>query len=337
MPLRQERFLSFRDLIYGDVERTFELLLTVGLNVCESLRRLHLKGLCYRDLNLGNFCFDAKTGAVEVLDNDNTDAEGEGVSIGVTDFAAPELLLGAAKASRYTDLWSLAVLLFQLTVLTDPFIGQRLVTEHGGVYDSDANRQLHARPVFIFDPQDQSNLPLPGETRAEALWRHYPEALRALFIKSFTIGARAPRARVTEAEWEQALIRARDGLVPCASCDAHNILEFEATRSTAPDCLACGQPLVMPRVLKIGAWRVALRAGARLRRHHLGRAGAHDPSSPIAEVIASPVRLRNLSPFHWTCSAGGGQRAVVGEGDCVVIEDDLRIDFGAAQGYVAQS
>jgi hypothetical protein len=50
-----------------------------------------------------------------------------------------------------------------------------------------------AEPVFIFDPNDHSNEPVPGlHDNALAFWPIYPQFLRDLFIQSFTAGIRDP-------------------------------------------------------------------------------------------------------------------------------------------------
>lgn len=60
--------------------------------------------------------FDPDTGDVLICDNDNVSANGiDNSSVyGTPRFMAPEIVMGQAKPSRNTDLYSLAVLLFYM-------------------------------------------------------------------------------------------------------------------------------------------------------------------------------------------------------------------------------
>ena len=49
-------------------------------------------------------------------------------------------------------------------------------------------------PIFIFDPNDTSNRPVPGiHDNALAFWRIYPQFLRDIFIRAFTDGISDPK------------------------------------------------------------------------------------------------------------------------------------------------
>ena len=66
--------------------------------------------------------FDPDTGDVLICDNDNVSANGiDNSSVyGTPRFMAPEIVMGQAKPSRNTDLYSLAVLLFYMFMMGHP-------------------------------------------------------------------------------------------------------------------------------------------------------------------------------------------------------------------------
>jgi eukaryotic-like serine/threonine-protein kinase len=335
MPLLPPGRIGFNELIYGNVERSFHLLARIGFSVSNEIRRLHLQGLCYRDLNPGNFFYNPGTGQVDVLDNDNIDVDedrNKAPALGVIEFAAPELLNRTARPSRYTDLWSLAVLLFHVTVLAHPMQGKRELLYQS--YDA-ARFDLHAKPVFIFDPADHSNGPLEGAPgdNARALWPCYPQGLRNLFIRAFTDGISKPSARPTEGEWEEEFQRVIDGVFACQFCGRENIADFSGS-SERQICQLCREVTQGPAVLRIDRWAIAIRPGARVWRHHLGRQRDHEIDRPIAEVTESPLHLRNLTAEAWTAHDGDGRTLTAAPGELLPLTDRMHIHFGLRSGMV---
>lgn len=335
MPLLPPGHISFNDLIYGNVDRSFQLLARIGFSVSNEIRRLHLEGLCYRDLNPGNFFYDAVSGQVDVLDNDNVDVDDDTTkapALGVIEFAAPELLNQAARPSRYTDLWSLAVLLFHVTVLAHPLQGRRELRYAS--YDA-ARFDLHAKPLFIFDPTDDSNQPLDGVQgdNARVLWPFYPSALRDLFTRTFTEGISRPSARATEGEWEEAFLRVADSIFACPACGRENIVDFSGG-AESQQCRFCGVPARRPATLRIDRWTIALQPGARVWRHHLERQRDHEIDRLIAEVTEAPLRLRNLSGILWTAHREDGQVLTAAPGELLPLAARLQIHFGPRSGHV---
>ena len=108
--------------------------------------------------------FDPASGDILVCDNDNAVVDGRQAGIeGTMEFMAPELVRAdpGATPCTQTDLHSLAVLLFMMLMNHHPLLGAR--EYHIRLFDESAQALLYGRePVFIFDPADESNRPVPG-------------------------------------------------------------------------------------------------------------------------------------------------------------------------------
>jgi hypothetical protein len=230
MPLRERRYRGIADLMKRRIDPTFRALATAGLALADSFLQLHARGLCYRDISFGNVFIDPDTGDVLICDNDNVAVDGEGCGgvLGTPRFMAPEVVRGDARPSTQTDLFSLAVLLFYLLMMHHPLEGAREAAIR--CLDLPAMTRLYGtEPVFIFDPHDTSNRPLPGcHDNALAFWPIYPQFLRDLFTKAFTAGIHDPQhGRVRESEWRSAMARLRDAIVYCGHCGAEQFYDAE--------------------------------------------------------------------------------------------------------------
>ena len=232
MALRKPRYKRISDLLVRRVTPSFRSLATAGAHLAEGFLQLHAKGLCYRDISTGNVFFDPAIGEVLICDNDNVGVDRKpGGILGTPRFMAPEVVRGEALPSTQTDLYSLAVLLFLILVNHHPLDGRKEAAIH--CFDSPAMTRLYGtEPVFIFDPADHSNEPVPGyHDNALAFWPVYPAFLRNLFTKSFTAGITDPdHGRVRETAWRTALTRLRDAIFYCG-CGAENFYDAEALQT----------------------------------------------------------------------------------------------------------
>jgi DNA-binding helix-hairpin-helix protein with protein kinase domain len=345
MKLREPRFRGMVDWLKRRVNPSFAALATAGFELADGYLLLHArKGLCYRDINYNNVFFDPDTGEVRVCDNDNVDVNGQPGEIGGTpSFMAPEIVRGEALPSIETDRHSLAVLLFLMFLLHHPLEGQREAAIH--CLDNPARRKLYGdAPLFIFDPHDPSNRPVP-EVHANALayWPVYPHFLRELFTRAFTDGLRDPKnGRVVESEWRAAMIRLRDAVMDCPACRAENFYDPEALGPSGTEparCWHCDARIPPPLRVRLGKAVVVLRPGKQLFPHHLDPRRFYDFSAPLAEVTRHPANpavlgLQNLSAASWTYQAPGQEPRAVERGKNCRLADEATINFGAVAGEV---
>jgi eukaryotic-like serine/threonine-protein kinase len=342
MPLRPKRFKNIVDLMTRRIEPTFRALATAGFNLAHNYLLLHTQGLCYRDISFGNAFFDPDNGDVLIADNDNVSVDGAGVLgvLGTPRFMAPEIVRGEALPSTQTDLFSLAVLIFYMLMVAHPLEGKKEAAIKA--LDLPAMTKLYGKePVFIFDPADDSNRPVPGiHDNALAFWRIYPQFLRDIFIRAFTLGIRDPKnGRVRESEWRAAMVQLRDSIFYCAHCSLENFYDAQALKSNGNPglCWACATQLKLPPRIRIGKSVVMLNYDAKLFPHHVDDGRLYDFSAPIAAVAVHPTNqsiwgLKNLSQDKWFITTSDGNVNDVMTGQSVTIAIGTKIQFGNLEG-----
>lgn len=345
MALRPKRFKNIVDLMTRRIEPTFRALATAGFNLAHNYLLLHSQGLCYRDISFGNAFFDPATGDILIADNDNVSVDGAGVLgvLGTPRFMAPEIVRGEAVPSTETDLFSLSVLIFYMLMVAHPLEGAKEAAIKA--LDLAAMTKIYGKePVFIFDPNDASNRPVPGiHDNALAFWRIYPQFLRDIFIRAFTTGITDPKnGRVRESEWRGEMIKLRDSIFYCPHCSLENFYDSIAVKASGGNaglCWACAAQLQLPPRIRIGKSVVMLNHDAELFPHHIDDGQLYDFSAPVAAVAAHPARpnvwgLKNLSKDMWFISASDGKVQDVLPDQSVTLAAGTKIQFGKTEGEI---
>ena len=344
MPLREPRHRSMIDVIRRRVEPSFKALATAGLHLADSFLKLHAKGMCYCDISWGNVFLDPNTGDIAICDNDNVIVNGQSPAIlGTPDFMAPEVVRQEVLPNTETDKFSLAVMLFYLFFVDHPLKGKKDATIH--CFDLDARVKLFGRePVYIFDPINASNRPVPGiHDNAIAFEKVYPIFLKKLFEKAFTTGLHDPQhGRVTENEWKVSMVQLRDAIIYCHHCNAENFYDSEYLQNAggkpAP-CWSCQKDLVLPFRIRIGKSVMMLNHDTMLYPHHIDDGKRSDFSTAVGEVVQHPQNpsfwgLRNQTKDKWVVTALDGTVNDVEPGRSVVLANGTKINFGKIEGEI---
>lgn len=326
------------------VEPTFRALITAGLQLAQAFLDLHAKGYCYRDISFGNVFFDPNTGGIQVCDNDNVAVDGNGQSgvLGTPRFIAPEVVRGEAAPSTQTDQFSLAVLLFYLLHIHHPLEGRQEAAIR--CLDLPAMNKLYGtEPLFIFDPADDGNRPVPGvHDNALAYWPVYPQFLRDRFIHAFTVGLHNPQERIRESEWRTTLAQLLDAILYCGHCGAENFYDGEALRTThgqPGECWSCQRPLFLPFRLRLDRQVVMLNHDTQLFPHHLNPQRRYDFTQLQAAVQQHPQNpnvwgLKNCSATKWVITTADGAIRDVEPGRSATLAVGVKINFGAVEGEI---
>jgi serine/threonine protein kinase len=341
MPLLEPRFVSLAQLLNTERPPSFRVITTIGRELVDAFAALHSAGLCYRDISFGNLRVDPAAREAAIIDVDNVGVDGGSALVkGTGPFMAPELLRDEALPSTVTDLHSLAVLLFYLLMHGHPLSGVRTDASRSwerGARTSETElllRNFGVEPVFIFDAENPSNRPVPGD-RVLTWWPIYPEQCRRVFTRAFTAGLHDPslNGRVTEGIWRHLLLGLHDCVCGCPACRA---AVFYDPEQAGQCCWNCSAPLPAPVTLKLRGSLLVLSEDAVLTRHHLNRDRDYRTACAVVEPDPrQPGRsvLRNLTGRTWTVVPDGEEPKRVAPGQRLGIRP-MRIDFGPARGQI---
>lgn len=338
MPLRPKNYKSIVDMMKRRAEPSFYALCRAAFNLTNGYQKLHTMGYSYRDISFGNLFFDPDSGDVLICDNDNVSANGiDNSSVyGTPRFMAPEIVVGKAKPSRNTDLFSLAVLLFYMFMMGHPLEG-KLEADIKCMDIHAMNKLYGTNPVFVFDPANKTNRPIKGyQDNVLIYWDLYPQQLKDLFTQSFTEGLTAPNKRVTEKRWLEAFANLMSGITACPNCGAEIFYDdHKAASGIAHTCWNCGNAVRMPSSLVVGKNRVLLLKDTKLYAHHI--CGNYDMTTVVGTVVQNPNNpslwgIKNESTENWTYVKPDGMQIPVAIGRSAAIAKGVKIDFGQMTG-----
>jgi DNA-binding helix-hairpin-helix protein with protein kinase domain len=348
MRLRDPDYAGMRQLIARPPERLdppVTVRATICLRIAESFLELHSSGFCYQDVNFGNVFFHPDSGEILICDNDNVDIDGAPASVyGTRKFMAPEIVRRETMPNTRSDLFSMAVLFFYVLHGWHPLDGRREAAAL--VMDAATEHDLYGvNPLFLFDSADRSNGPVPGmHEPIEARWKALPSALRALFLRSFTVGLRHPGQRVQESEWRTAFASLLAGNFACSACGFEHAVETGGGSSPAHPayCMACASPLSTPPVLLVGRSAVCLVPGRRVPMQLLAASARPGADTVCVTVEAHPnqlgvLGLRNHTRETWRLTLPEGSAIAVPPGAAMRLVNGATVEFGAAAGTVVMA
>ena len=315
MPLRPVEYKSIVDLMKRKAEPSFKALCKAGYELSDAFQKLHSLGYSYCDISFGNAFLNPDTGEILICDNDNVVVNGESLEgvQGTLGFMAPEIIKGEKGPSTETDLFSLAILLFYMFMLHHPLEGAREANIK--CLDIHAKQKLYGEdPLFIWDPQDDSNRPIAGyQDNAIIYWRLYPNFIKQLFTAAFTDGMKNPNKRIVENQWKRAFLKLSDHIMHCAHCGAENFYEGEEHIGVKPICWCCNHTLETPIVLELHKQYVVLEKDTVIYKHHLEQ--NFDLDTAIAKVTKHPSLdkwgLQNVTAKDWQGKKPNGEKLIV--------------------------
>jgi hypothetical protein len=221
------------------------------------------------------------------------------------------------------------VILFYLLLRHHPLFGAR--ESAAPVLDGvSLGRLLGEEPVFVFDPDDDSNRPVPLlHDNALLRWPALPEFVRRMFVEAFTAGLTDPlNGRVAESQWRSAAIRLRGLVRHCEQCGTEQFWDPEHPDApcAAPDCRAA-----MPRPARLLARHpTVLEPGLLLTSGDLGQS-VDRVEHPVADVVRHPetsaLALRNRSGAPWVLHRASGDSPVAPRA-AVVLRPETDLSIG---------
>ena len=286
---------------------------------------LHRFGYSYQDLNDGNFFIRPTDGDVLICDNDNVTAQGEKSGImGKARYMAPEVVAGGVP-DKYSDRFSLSVILFMLFFANHPFEGAKVVA-CPCMTEKFEKEFYGSKALFIYNPNDKSNLPVRGvHQNVIKRWPLFPSLLKQTFIEQFSEEKlKNPNTRLIEQEWERVISKVRDELVMCPHCHEETFVDIAGNNCK---CINCGKDIDTSKQLKIGTRSMILTPGTKLY--------IDNDNTPDAEVDFYPTDknllvIRNLAEASWNVDTPSGKVKVVNPKEFLPILPGLKISFGSS-------
>ena len=264
-------FLSLyqRNCLHDSELGDFASYLRMALLLARSVRRLHSAGIVHSDLSHNNVLLDPVKRTICIIDMDTLvvqDMHPPEIQ-GTPGYIAPEVMetLYAPMSdpnknlvSQQTEVHSLAVMIYELLMYRHPLKGPKVHDASDPKRDEEL--MMGKRALFIEHPENPSNRPnkrwaqryygskklrknkkvqylpyaLPDDTPYTILGPY----LAPLIEQAFITGLHNPSKRPSAREWEKALIRTADNILPCSNSKCEQKY-FIYNLSVKPRCPYC--------------------------------------------------------------------------------------------------
>lgn len=321
MKLRPQNYYEFGNFLLAKVAfKSFKAMLNAAMKICNGFMMLHRFGYSYQDLNDGNFFIDPQTGDVLICDNDNVMPQGEKSGImGKARYMAPEIVAGGTP-DKYSDRFSLSVILFMLFYANHPFEGAKVVA-CPCLTESYEKKFYGSEAVFIYDPTDKSNLPVRGiHQNVIRRWSVLPKLLRDTFTEEFSQNKLMnPNTRILEQQWQKIISQLRDELIICPNCGEETFVEVDGCASK---CMNCGKTIDVSNRLLIANRSLALTPKTELYIDN-----SNDVDGVVVTDSNGLALIKNVSKDDWTVETPSGKIKIVAPQTCMPVKSGLKITF----------
>lgn len=321
MKLRPQNYYEFGNFLLAKVSfKSFTAMLSAAMRICDGFMMLHRFGYSYQDLNDGNFFIDPQTGDVLICDNDNVMPQGEKSGImGKARYMAPEIVAGGIP-DKYSDRFSLSVILFMLFYANHPFEGAKVVA-CPCMTESFEKRFYGSEALFIYDPIDKSNLPVRGiHQNVIRRWPVFPQLLRDTFIEEFSKEKlQNPSSRMIEQNWKKIISTVRDSLVVCRHCAEETFVNIS---NTTDKCMNCGKDVDLSKRLVINNRSLPL-----INKTAIYIDEDNTPDGIVTTDSNGFMLIKNVSIETWTVETPSGKIKTVAPNEILPVKEGLKITF----------
>lgn len=321
MKLRPQNYYEFGNFLLAKVSfKSFTAMLSAAMRICDGFMMLHRFGYSYQDLNDGNFFIDPQTGDVLICDNDNVMPQGEKSGImGKARYMAPEIVAGGIP-DKYSDRFSLSVILFMLFYANHPFEGAKVVA-CPCMTESFEKRFYGSEALFIYDPIDKSNLPVRGiHQNVIRRWPAFPQLLRDTFIEEFSKEKlQNPSTRMIEQNWKKIISTVRDSLVVCRHCAEDTFVNIS---NTIDKCMNCGKDVDLSKRLVINNRSLPL-----INKTAIYIDEDNTPDGVVTTDSNGFMLIKNVSSETWTVETPSGKIKTVAPNEILPVKEGLKITF----------
>lgn len=305
---------------------SFTAITDAAINIIQAFRELHNRGYSYQDINNGNFFINPQNGDVLICDNDNVSPYGMNLGIlGKQRYMAPEVVTGS-DPDKQSDRFSLGVILFRLLFINHPLEGKKSTPP---CMTKELERKYYGEePVFVYDPADASNRPVPGtDKNLKTLWPIYPEYVREIFTRAFSKDVMLKRApRIIEKEWLDVFFKLKASIIKCPYCKEETFI----TQIGENNCIECHKKIKVSNAIQFNTVTLPLFPGVKLMLWHAD-SSHNDISSPLGGVVANKKNpdmfgIMNLSPITWTVIMPSGSQKHLAQKEVVPVRKGYKIE-----------
>lgn len=326
MKLRPNDYYEFGNYLLARKNfKSFDAMLAAAMKICDGFMMLHRHGYSYQDLNDGNFFIRPTDGDVLICDNDNVMPQGEMSGImGKARYMAPEVVAGG-KPDKYSDRFSLSVILFMLFFANHPFEGAKVVA-CPCMTEAFEKKFYGSEAVFIYDKENKTNLPVRGvHQNVIKRWPLFPSILKQTFMEQFSQDImHNPTKRLIEQEWQKIIARVRDELVICPYCNQETLLDINAAQCK---CINCGKDIDTSKQLCVGTRTIYLTPGTKI---YIDNDNTADGVVDLFPTDKNLMIIRNLASSSWHIDTPSGKVKVVEPNDFMPVLNGLKISFGSS-------
>ncbi len=321
MKLRPQNYYEFGNFLLAKVSfKSFTAMLSAAMKICDGFMMLHRFGYSYQDLNDGNFFIDPQTGDVLICDNDNVMPQGEKSGImGKARYMASEIVAGGIP-DKYSDRFSLSVILFMLFYANHPFEGAKVVA-CPCMTEAFEKKFYGSEALFIYDPTDKSNLPVRGiHQNVIRRWPVFPQMLRDAFIEEFSKEKlQDPCTRMIEQNWKKIISSVRDSLVVCQHCAEET---FVNVSDSTDKCMNCGKDVDLSKRLVINNRSLPL-----TQNTYIYIDEDNTPDGVVTTDSNGFMLIKNISTETWTVETPSGKIKTVAPNEILPVKEGLKITF----------
>ena len=323
MKLRPSNYFEFGNFLLAKKNfKSFDAMMAAAMKICEGFMMLHRFGFSYQDLNDGNFFIEPNTGDILICDNDNVMPQGEKSGImGKARYMAPEVVAGGIP-DKYSDRFSLSVILFMLFFANHPFEGAKVVA-CPCMTESFEKKFYGNEATFIYDPSDKTNLPVRGvHQNVIRRWPVFPAILKDTFIDQFSQEKlKNPTTRLIEQEWQKIISKVRDSLVICPACGEETFLN---DISGTCNCMNCGKTIDTSKYVKIGTRSLILTPNTKL---YIDNDNSADGLVVVNPQDTSMMLIQNITNNKWTAETPSGKIKEVEPKGFMPVKAGIKISF----------
>ena len=330
MNLRPEGYYDFGQFILAKRQfKDFYAMLNAAMKICIGFEKLHLAGCSYQDLNDGNFFIRPEDGDLLICDNDNVSPQGTNSGIkGKMRYMAPEIVLGTKKPDKYSDRFSLSVVLFLLFYLNHPFEGVKVVS--CPCINEPYERKFFGEEIeFIFSPEGGNRPVKNWHKNVLARWPLFPKKLNDVFSEQFSEKVmRNPESRILDVAWQKVISAVRDETVVCPSCGKVTFLDVSNNKC---DCLFCDNHIDISRKIHLNNRDIYLTPKSLVFINDNFKA---DGLVGVSAKDNNILTLTNIGKESWSVELPNGKIVIVSSKETMPIRNGFKVTFGSTKAEI---